>query len=95
MLKSLQDEIKEAGYHIFSVYRQKTLNHYPGAFNNYPGVSFNTLSLNDMITIKVFYIKDSENCGRTKDIYLDLSVKELGSNEVEAMTLSRVNTLPS
>jgi hypothetical protein len=88
MLKSLKTEVREKGYHIFSIDRNKTHNYYPGASNNYPGVSLNALSINDMITIKVFFIDDSDNSDRLEDIYLDLIVREIGSNNVEAMILT-------
>jgi hypothetical protein len=81
MLKSLNTEVREKGYHIFSIDRNKTHNYYPG-------VSLNALSINDMITIKVFFIDDSDNSDRLEDIYLDLIVREIGSNNVEAMILT-------
>ena len=85
MLKSLRHEMENAGHHIFSINRQKIHNYYPGTSNNYPGASFNTLSVNDLITIKVFYIDDS---GRLDDLYVDLLVREIGGNQVQAMILT-------
>ena len=44
-----------------------------------------------MITIKIFYIEGSENPDRLEDIYLDLLVREIGSNKVEAMILTSLS----
>ena len=88
MLKSLHSEVKEKGYHIFSIDKNRIHNYYPGASNRYPGVSLNALSINDMITIKVFFIDGSDNRDRLEDIYLDLLVREIWENKVEAMILT-------
>lgn len=50
-MKSLRDEIAEKGYHVFSIERNQIQNYYPGAFNDFPGLSLNDLQKNDMITV--------------------------------------------
>ena len=70
-MKSLRDEIEDRGYHIFSIERNQEHNYYPGAFNDYPGVSLSTLNLNDMITVTVFYFDGSDPKKILTDIYIE------------------------
>ncbi len=88
-MKSLRNEIEDnGGYHIFSTKRNQEHNYYPEAFNNYPGVSLSDLKINDMITIKAFYIEASDPSTMLKDIYIELLVNEICADTVKDTILT-------
>ena len=92
-MKSLRDEVAEnGGYHIFSLERNQTPNYYPGAFNDYPGVSLKNLNPNDMITVKAFYIYESDPRKILIDIYIELLVNEIGDYTVKAKIMTPLPT---
>jgi hypothetical protein len=48
-------DIKEDGYHIYSLKNAETANYYPPELPDYPGVSLQDLKEDDIITIRVFF----------------------------------------
>ena len=48
-------DIKEDGYHVYSLKNAKKPNFYPPELPDYPGVLLEDLKENDIITIRVFF----------------------------------------
>ena len=47
-------EIREDGYHVYSIENAKKPNFYPSELPDYPGVPIKDLKENDIVTIRVF-----------------------------------------
>jgi len=84
-------DIKEEGYHIFSLKNAKKPDYYPNEFPDYPGVKLSDLKPDDLITIRVFFRVGSGG----KDIrvdggYLDLEVELVEDESVLAVILTEL-----
>ncbi len=68
-------DIKEDGYHVYSLKNAKKHNFYPPEIPDYPGVSLSGLKEDDIITIRVFFgIGKGENM-RVDGGHIDLRVE--------------------
>jgi len=68
-------DIKEDGYHIYSLKNVKKSNYYPPELPDYPGVALKDLKEDDIITILVFFgIGKGENM-RVDGGHIDLRVE--------------------
>ena len=68
-------DIKEDGYHIYSLKNAKKLNYYPPEFPEYPGVSLEDLKEDDVITIRVFFGIGSGKKMRVDGGHVDLKIE--------------------
>jgi len=59
-------DIKEKGYHIYSLENAKTPNFYPPELPDYPGVALKDLEEDGIITIRVFF-----GLGKGKNMRVD------------------------
>ncbi len=59
-------DIKEDGYHVYSLKNAKKPNFYPPELPDYPGVPLKDLKEDDIITIRVFF-----GIGKGKDMRVD------------------------
>jgi hypothetical protein len=73
------DDIKEDGYHVYSLKNAKIPNFYPPELPNYHGVSFNSLEIGDVITIRIFF-----GIGRGKNMRIDGGVIDLQIEDVQS-----------
>ena len=85
------DDIKEDGYHVYSLKNAKTPNFYPPELPNYPGVSINSLQIHDIITIRIFF-----RVGKSKNMRIDGGVIDLQIEEVcaESVMANILTVLP-
>lgn len=68
-------DIREDGYHIYSLDNVKIPNYYPDELPEYPGVSIGDLKEDDIITIRVFFGIGSGKNMRVDGGYLDLKIE--------------------
>ena len=87
-MPNIFDDIKEKGYVVFNLNKSDLPNYYPGAFNNYPGVSINKLNVYDIITIKIFMLEETGRDARIVDGYIDLTVESIEDDKVIADILT-------
>ncbi len=88
-MPNIFSDIREKGYVIFNLKNSDELNYYPGAFNNYPGVSINTLNIYDIISIKVFVAEEEGNdLPRITDGHIDLTIESIEGDKVVADILT-------
>lgn len=59
-------DIKEDGYHVYSLKNAKKPNYYPPELPDYPGVAVNDLKEDDIITVRVFF-----GIGKGKNMRVD------------------------
>ena len=79
-------DIKEEGYHIFSLKNAKKPDYYPNEFPDYPGVSIKDLKPDDLITIRVFFrVGSGGKDVRVDGGYLDLEVEFVEDDRVLAV----------
>jgi hypothetical protein len=71
------DDIKEDGYHVYSLKNAKIPDFYPPELPNYQGVSINSLEIGDVITIRIFF-----GIGKGKNMHIDGGVIDLQVEEV-------------
>ncbi len=64
-------DIKEDGYHIYSLENSKTPNFYPPELPDYPGVSLQDLKEEDIITIRVFFGIGKGKNNRKSILFID------------------------
>ena len=68
-------DIKEGGYHIYSLKNAKKSNFYPPEMPDYPGVNLKDLEEDDIITIRVFFGIGSGKKMRVDGGYVDLKIE--------------------
>ena len=68
-------DIKEDGYHIYSLKNAKKPDFYPPEFPDYPGVNLSDLKEYDIITIRVFFGIGSGKKMRVDGGYVDLEIE--------------------
>ena len=73
---NIYNDIEGSGYVVFSL-KNADLNYYPGASNNFPGVSLKELKIHDLITIKVFITDGIGDLPRIIDDFIDLTINLL------------------
>lgn len=68
-------DIREDGYHIYSIKNAKKPSFYPPELPDYPGVTLSDLKQDDIITIRVFFGIGSGKKMRVDGGYVDLEIE--------------------
>jgi hypothetical protein len=83
-------DIKEEGYHIYSLKNAKKPNFYAPELPNYAGVSLKDLKEDDIITIRVFFgIGKGENM-RVDGGHIDLQIELVEKDSVSAVITTQL-----
>lgn len=83
-------EIREEGYHVYSLDNAKRSNFYPSAFPNYPGVPIKTLKENDIITIRIFFGIGKGPKMRVDGGLIDLRVEFVEEDRITAAIITQL-----
>lgn len=83
-------DIKEDGYHIYSLDNAKIPNFYPPELPDYSGVSLSDLNENDTITIRVFFGIGKGKKMRVDGGHVDLKVEFIDEDKVLAVILTEL-----
>ncbi len=84
------NDIKEDGYHVYSLNNAKIHGYYPREFSKYPEVNLETLKNDDTVTIRVFFgIGTGENIQADGD-YLDLKIEHIDGETIFAIILTEL-----
>lgn len=75
-------DIREDGYHVYSLKNAKTPNYYPKEIPDYPGAALKDLKEDDIITIRVFF-----GIGKGKNMRIDGGHVDLKVELVEKDTI--------
>lgn len=75
-------EIREDGYHVYSLKNAKKPNFYPPELPDYPGVALKDLKKDDIITIRVFFGIGKGRNMRVDGGYIDLRVEFVDKDSV-------------
>lgn len=82
------NDIKEDGYHVFSIKNSKIPGYYPIKLPDYPGARIKDLKRDDVITLNVFFARWAGEEMRIEARYLDLEVVSVEENSVMAVILT-------
>ena len=83
-------EIREEGYHIYSLDNAQKPDFYPSEFPNYPGVSIKELKENDIITIRIFVGIGKKTKMRVDGGLLDLRVEFVEEDKITAAIITQL-----
>ena len=83
-------EIREEGYHVYSLDNAQKPNFYPSEFPNYPGVPINELKENDIVTIRVFFGIGKGPKMRVDGGLLDLRVEFVEEDKITAAIITQL-----
>ncbi|MCP3941669.1 MAG: hypothetical protein GY710_09345 [Desulfobacteraceae bacterium] len=78
-------DIREDGYHIYSIENAKIPSFYPSDIPNYPGVVFKDIREDDIITIRIFFDVKKDNNIRIESGYIDLELEFVDDKKVMAV----------
>ena len=81
-------EIREDGYHIFSLKNVKKPNYYPDELPDYQGVKLKDLKEDGRITIRVFFGIGKGKNMRVDGGYVDLEVEVVEDDSIMAVILT-------
>ncbi len=85
-------DIKEDGYHIYSLKNAKKPNYYPPELPDYPGVSLKNIKEDDVITVRVFFgIGKGQNM-RVDGGYIDLQVEFVDKDRLMGAIITELPT---
>ena len=82
------NDIKEDGYHVYSIKNSRIPGYYPIKLPDYPGAYIRDLKRDDVITLKVFFARGVGEDLRLEARYLDLEVVSVDENSVMAVILT-------
>jgi len=82
------NDIKEDGYHVFSLKNVKIPNYYPPEIPKYPGVNIKDLKVDDVITIRVFFGIGTGKNMRIDGGMIDLKIELIEDEGVMAEILT-------
>lgn len=82
------NDLKEDGYHVYSLKNAKIPGFYPTELAKYPGVRIRDLKIDDVITIRVFFKVGSGKYMRIDDEYVDLEIDHIEDQGVMAVILT-------
>ncbi len=85
-------DIKEDGYHIFSLKKAKKPNFYPSELPVYPGVSLKNLKEDDIITVRVFFGIGKGKNMRVDGGYIDLQVEFVDKDRLMGAIITELPT---
>lgn len=83
-------EIKQDGYHIYSLKNANKPNYYPPELPQYPGVALKDLKEEDVITIRVFFGIGKGKKMRVDGGYVDLRVEFVDEDRVVGAILTEL-----
>lgn len=83
-------DIKEDGYHIYSLKNAKKPRFYPSELPDYPGVLLKDLKENDIITIRVFFGIGIGKNMRVDGGHIDLRVELVQKDRVSAIITTQL-----
>lgn len=83
-------EIRQDGYHIYSLENAQIPNYYPEEPQDYPGVSVNDLEEGDIITVRVFFGVGAGEEMEVDSGYVDLRVEYVDIDRVSAVIVSEL-----
>lgn len=83
-------DIKEDGYHIYSLKNAKKQNFYPPELPDYPGVFLSDLKEDDIITIRVFFRIGSIKDMRVDGGHIDLKVELVEKDSISAVITTQL-----
>ena len=83
-------DIKEDGYHVYSLENAKTPDYYPKEIPAYPGVALKDLKQHDIITIRVFFGTGKGKNMRVDGGHVDLEVEFVDKDKVLAVIISEL-----
>lgn len=83
-------DIKEDGYHIYSLNNAKIPGYYPPELPEYPGVNIKDLKIDDVITIRVFF-----GIGTGKNMRIDgghilVKIEHIDDVEIFAVVMTKL-----
>ena len=87
------NDIKEDGYHIYSLKNAKIPGFYPPELPIYPGVSIKDLKIDDVITIRAFFGIGSGKNMRIDGGYVNLEIESIDEKSVMAEILTELPKL--
>lgn len=82
------NDIKEDGYHVFSLKNANIPNYYPAESPKYPGVCIRDLKIDDVISIRVFFGIGTGKNMRIDGGMIDLRIEHINENSVMAEVLT-------
>lgn len=83
-------DIREDGYHVYSLENAKTPNYYPKELPDYPGVPVKDLKEDDVITIRVFFGVGRGKKMRVDGGHIDLRVEFVDKDKVLAAIVTEL-----
>ena len=83
-------DIKEDGYHIYSLKNAKIPSYYPPELPNYPGVALKELKEDDIIIIRVFFGIGKGKNMRVDGGHIDLQVEFVDKDKVLAVIITEL-----
>ena len=83
-------DIKEDGYHVYSLNNAQKTNYYPPELPDYPGVPIKDLQENDVITIRVFFGIGKGKNMRVDGGHIDLRVEFVDEDNVTAAIITEL-----
>ena len=84
------NDIKEDGYHVYSLKNAKIPNYYPPELPKYPGANIKDLKIDDVITIRIFFGKGAGKDLRIDAGYIDLEVEQIEDDAILAVILTNL-----
>ena len=85
------NDIKEDGYHVYSLKNAKIPGYYPPELPEYPGVNINDLKVDDVVTIRVFFGIGKGKKMRIDGGDIDVKIEYIDDGEILAVIMT---TLP-
>ncbi len=83
-------DIKEDGYHVYSLKNAKKPNYYPPELPDYPGVSLKDLKEDDIVTIRVFFGIGKGKNMRVDGGHIDLRVELVEKDSIFAVITTQL-----
>ena len=83
-------DIREDGYHVYSLENAKKPGFYAPELPDYPGVALKDLKENDIITIRVFFGIGKGKNMRVDGGHIDLRVEFVDKNRVSAAIITQL-----
>ncbi len=87
---SFFNDIKEDGYHIFSLKNANIANYYPNEFPDYPGVNIKDLQIGDEITVRVFFRIGSSEDIRVDSGHINLELEHIEDEQVMGVIITQL-----
>jgi hypothetical protein len=89
---SFFSDIREEGYHVYSLKNAKKPNYYPPELPDYTGVALSDLKEDDFITIRVFFGIGKGKNMRVDGGYIDLRVEFVDKDRLIGVIITELPT---